>query len=525
MAESVLQRRKCIGCGEPYVLGEDVHLCYEPDDAPTIARFMECDDVVRMIIGPVGSGKSSGCCMEPMRRTLMMPPCADGWRRSRGVIIRNTYGELADTTRRTFEQWFPSTPRGSEGGAYSCVWDENDFSCVIRVDDGADIKVEMEVLFRALDRPEHIKKLLSLELTWAYINECREVPKAVFDMVQTRLDRFPRRADMVTPENPLGEFWSGLWCDTNPCDTDHWIYKLFEEEKPTLDVEIELEDGSKRMLHVRYALFKQPSGLSKEAENRRHLPPGYYEKKMVGKDKDWIDVNIRGQYGFVKEGKPVWPEYGDDRHCKPVAPLPHLPIEIGMDFGLTPAAVLGQRVPGTGQLQIFDELVATRMGAVNFAKELKALINRSYPGREVIGWGDPAGEADSQVDERTPFEVVQEQGLPIDPAPTNDATRRLEAVRGRLTTSTIGGAPAFIVDPRCKILRKALGGAYCLERKQVSGEERFKDKPSKNEFSHVADALQYLCVGGGDDNRAIQGSRRPGKVKVGIKVKRSVKCW
>lgn len=508
----VAQTRQCPGCGETYDPSKHVHVCFDPSDAPTVQRFLECSDFVKGIIGPVGSGKSSGCVMEGYLVTEAMPACLDGVRRSRGVIIRNTYGELKDTTVKTFLAWFPE----AEGPAYSCHLNRQDMSAVVRIGD-----VEMEVLVRALDRPDHVKKLLSMELTWAYINEAREVPKAVFDAVQSRLGRFPRRQDVTTKQNPSGGFRSALWFDSNPCDTDHWMYRLFEEEKPEL--KIQLEDGTTRT--VRYSLFKQPSGLAKNAENLTHLPAGYYQQQMVGKDEDWINVNVRGQYGFVKEGKPVFPEYRDDAHCAPVTPMPHLPIEIGMDFGLTPAAVLGQRPPGVGQLQIFDELVSSDMGAVSFAKELKRLILEKYPGREVHGWGDPAGEGRSQVDERTPFEVVQEAGLPIDPAPTNDVRRRLEAVKGLLMRRTFTGAEAIIIDPRCKVLRKAMGGGYCRARVKVAGEERFKDEPIKNEFSHVADALEYLCVGGGDDDRAIQGARRPGKVKVNIKVIRSVKCW
>ena len=43
--------------------------------------------------------------------------------------------------------------------------------------------VEYEVLFRALDKPQDIKKLLSLELTGGFLNECREIPKQVLDML------------------------------------------------------------------------------------------------------------------------------------------------------------------------------------------------------------------------------------------------------------------------------------------------------------------------------------------------------
>ena len=66
-----------------------------------------------------------------------------------------------------------------------------------------------------------------------------------------------------------------------------------------------------------------------------------------------------------------------------------------------------------------------------------------------------------------------------------------------MTRLTMLGEPGFLLDPKVKVLRKGLAGAYCYKRVQVSGDERFKDTPDKNEYSHVADALQYCLIGGG----------------------------
>jgi hypothetical protein len=432
-------------------------------------------------------------------------------RRGRVVWCGQTYGELADTTKKTFDQWVPNP-------SAICEFNGNEFSAQIRIEGEDGTRVHIEVMFRALDRPDHVKKLLSLELTGAYINEVKEVPKAVFDMLGNRVGRFPSRADVTTKENPTGSYWFGVWCDSNPCDTDHWIYKLFEGG-PVLEREIDLPDN--RKLLVRYELFQQPSGLSPQAENLPFLPDGYYQRQMLGKDEDWINVYVRGLWGFVRVGKPVFPDYNDALHCKVVVPNAMWPILLGMDFGLTPAAVLAQRAPGSGQLQVFDELVSEDLGAVSFARELARKIKAEYPNRPVRGWGDPAGEQRSQVDERTPFEVVQSAGLPVDAAPTNDPRRRQEAVSGLLTRLTMTG-PAIIIDPKARTLRKGFMGGYCRQRVKVSGDERYHDEPVKNAFSHIHDGLQYLCVGEGEDTRAIHGAVHR-KVKVRVKVRRAVK--
>src|SRR5262249_53208896 len=123
--------------------------------APTLAKFHKSNARVRCLVGPYGSGKSSASSMEAFIRAQRQERGPDGKRRTRGVIIRNTYRELEDTTRRTFEEWIP---RGLKA-----EWHEASNSCFIRFND-----VEMEVLFRALDKPQDVAKLLSLEITWAW---------------------------------------------------------------------------------------------------------------------------------------------------------------------------------------------------------------------------------------------------------------------------------------------------------------------------------------------------------------------
>ena len=439
------------------------------DVSPTLQRFAFSDAFVRFVKGPVGSGKSTKCVKELGRRAIRQKPGPDGIRRTRWAVIRNTYSQLRDTTRKTFEQWIPPQ-MGS--------WHEQAFTFTLRAQD-----VEAEILFRALDRPEDVKKLLSLELTGAYVNEVREIPKHVLDILETRVGRYPAKKDG-------GCTWRGVWADTNPPDTDHYLYKIFEELRP---------EG--------FELFRQPGAFDAAAENLENLDPGYYQRISRGKNPDWVKVYIDGEYGYVQDGRPIYPEWKDSLHFDAgVLPFDREPITLGMDFGLTPAAVLCQR-DTDGQVQVFDELVSEDMGAQTFARELATKLKRDYPGRLVVGWGDPAGEQRAQTDERTPFMVVQAAGLPVSPAPTNDFTLRREAVAGMLLRMTMTGRPALVVGPKCQSLRKAMAGGYCYRRLQVAGDEKFADKPDKGRWSHVAEALQYAAVGMGEDRRVVAGGR------------------
>jgi len=44
------------------------------------------------------------------------------------------------------------------------------------------------------------------------------------------------------------------------------------------------------------------------------------------------------------------------------------------------------------------------------------------------------------------------------------------------------------------MIRRGFNGRYQYRRLQVVGEERYKDVPDKNDFSHLHDALQYAAL-------------------------------
>ena len=446
--------------------------------SPTLSQFHLGDGFVRGAMGPIGSGKSVACCIEMFLKACGQEPNKDGKRMTRWAVIRNTYRELEDTTMNTFFDWFPK-----HLGNFRTM--DSKFVLDVPHPDGDGTSVHMEVLFRALDRPNDVKKLLSLELTGAWINEAREIPKPILDMLQGRVGRYPSKRD-------VGPTWWGIIMDTNPCDEDHWWYHTFEEELPD-----------------EWQLFRQPSGKSAEAENIENLPDRYYDRMIPGKDQEWINVYVHGQYGFIQDGKVIFPEYVDHVHCVHDLGLNGYTtaIYLGADFGLTPACVFAQ-VANDGQVQIIDEIVTHDMGAVRFGKRIKSLFTQHYGGLELEGWGDPSGDIRSQTDETTPFQVLRAQDILLRPTYTNDFMIRREAVGNLLSELTMSGRPKLVISPRCRVLRKALAGGYKYRRMDVSGIEKYAEKPDKNHFSHVAEALQYLCLGLGYGRTVTSGKTR-----------------
>lgn len=428
------------------------------------------------------SGKSSGCVIEVGQRGVAQAPGPDGVRRSRWALVRNSYRQLEDTTMRTFAQWFPPERYGE------WIPSKHQFTIKALKAEGDDRGAEIEVLFRALDRPDQVGNLLSLELTGAWLNEAREIPWPIVQAVEGRVGRFPRMQDG-------GPTWFGVMMDTNPPDVDSEWFKFFEETDHSERIEA-LAEVIPGMTVAKYRqLFKQPSGLAPNAENLKHLPAGYYQRLAAGKSDEWVKIYVHGQYGFVMDGMPVWPEYSDSIHCPAdlrAAPKPvhGQPIVRSYDFGLTPACIYSQITP-RGQWIVFDEQVATSMGADQFSDEVLEHSARNYSGFDFLDYGDPAGAERAQTDQRTCFEIMRSKNIAIEPG-LQSPRIRLESVRKPLRT-LVDGRPQFVLHSRCKQLRRGLMGGYHYRRLRISG-ERYTDKPEKNLYSHPCDALGYAAT-------------------------------
>lgn len=436
-------------------------MALEIDYTPTLTmrKFMQSDAKMRVIMGPVGSGKSVGCSFEIIRRASMQQPDSTGRRRSRAAVVRQTARQLQDTTIKTFLDWFPPGVCGQFMRTTKTYF----FS----VGD-----VECEIMFRALDDSDDVANLNSLELTFAWFNECRDIHPDIIDAMSKRLGRYPSKKDG-------GPTWHGMWGDTNPPTIDTWWYYQMEHLDPKDGVSFN-DNG--------WEVFRQPSGRSALAENVENLPEGYYDTQ--GRSDEYVRVYIDGEYGLSSAGQPVYKYFRPDYHMasSPLRPIVNgmRPIVVGMDLGLTPAAVIGQQDP-RGRALVLAEAVSFDMGIQRFVRTmLKPLLFERFAGAPVLVVVDPAGVQRAQTDERSAVDIIKAEGLRVIPAKTNNVSARINAVDEYLMRQ-VDGDPAFLVDPRCSALKAAMLGGY-----------RYKPKGDgvidKNSHSHVAEALQYLML-------------------------------
>ena len=436
------------------------HIDYTPP--PTIKEFIRDyrpgELFMTWIVGPVGSGKTTGIFFKLCYMASLQAKSPDGVRRTRAVIVRNTMPQLKDTTMVSWGYWFKQGQAGT--------WNLTDKIFMLRFGD-----VECEVLFRALDTADDVARVLSLEVSFVLIDEFVEIPRAIIDALSARVGRY-RQPDGTEVSN-----W-GMWGSSNPSTEDNWWHDYLHEKKPS---------------NVKYML--QPSALSDEAENLDNLPGKikYYHSLMEGKSATWINQFIRAEWGFSIAGTPVVTGFDALRHVSRVPLLynPYRPLVVGFDPGLAGSAMVFGQQDEDGNLSILDELVQSNMAADELiTRRLKPRLRERFPQARVIIAPDPAAGFRSNTNKGTVVGVFQKH-FDVVIETNNRLPLRLDAI-SHFTDRQRGKVPALQIDPRCRTLIRAFKGGWrwAIDTKKdiVKGAE-----PDKNQWSHVGDAGGYLC--------------------------------
>ncbi len=472
---------------------------------PVASRFMASAAQVQVLNGPVGSGKTTACLMKGTALAArQMVSTRDSMADARGVrrpvrkfrlcVVRDTYRQLWKTT---LPSWFKRIPR--EIGTFTGA-DNAPASHRLGFQLGDGTMVDFQADFVGIGDNTAEDALRGYEPTAFYLNEADLLARDVFTYAAGRTGRFPDMAEG-------GPSWHGVLMDCNAPELSSWLYRDVFAQPPEALAAMGLE------------LFRQPSGLGPHAENLANLPPGYYTAQARLQPEWYVQRMLEDRPGYSRAGKPIYPEFNDQMHVpdrEPVA-IPELALLIGLDAGLSPAAVIAQRLPGGGWV-ILAELAAEQgTGAVRFAEALAKLLHDRFAAcRTVRAWADPSAQygADKQAGERTWIELVEHHaGIRVDAAPTNALIPRLEAVR-RPLTRLIDGKPAFALAASCMVLREGFNAGYRYRRHGAT--ETFAEEPEKNRYSHPHDALQYVLSAGGEDAEIHDRRGRRGREQLEI---------
>lgn len=444
---------------------------------PVARAFLNDRSLIRGIMGPQGSGKTTALLFDAIACASQMPPGRDGHKHFAGVVIRDTYTNLWATTIRSWNKFFPQTVGAWSGGINRPAVHKLRFDDpVATIGAGAPRYIFVEMHFKALADQSIEDALRGSEFTWAYMNEADRLSEDVLTYLVGRIGRYPGQ-DMFN--NPT-EFFAGIVLDINPPDTDSWIYQRFVERLPPL-----------------HRFFRQPGGRSPGAENLRGLPKTYYPNQIAANAHNpwWIKRMIDGDFGYSREGMPVYEGYDDTKHCsaEPLEPIPGLPLRISFDQGITGPAMLVSQYASIGQLRVLREFCPGRMGAHQFGEQCRQFLNVNFPGFPIhpACAVDPAGQQGAVTEDAHlswSLTVSSAGQFNMVPAETNELDPRIDGVSQMLSTDVRAGVPSLIIDPRCLMLRKGFNSHYRFKKRQ-NGE--FEAKPEKNPWSNPHDALQY----------------------------------
>ena len=135
-----------------------------------LAEFMRSRAYFQVIRGPLGSAKTTTAFAKTLKLFQDQRPDESGVRRSRVAAIRSTYPELTSIlipdVRKLLRPEMGKIVMGHPPQA----------NLAYKLPDGT--SVEAEIIFLAVDRPDDIRKLRGMQLTFCWFNELRFVVNA-----------------------------------------------------------------------------------------------------------------------------------------------------------------------------------------------------------------------------------------------------------------------------------------------------------------------------------------------------------
>lgn len=420
--------------------------------------------------------------MENLKRACQQAQAPNGIRYSRVPIIRATLKQLKDTFLKDCQARLGAIGIGrwKESGSTFYIDFENIYS---------------EWVFIPLEDAREQERLLSMQASWACLNEFTEMKVDILGPITGRLGRYPN--------DPAVGFcsWKGIIGNSNmPMEGSEWHH--FLENLP-----------------ANYQKFQQPSGLAEDAENldnlwqtdeTRQLPLGhpkrvamgraYYDNivQQYGENHPYVIRYVKAEYGPDLSGEAVFKNTFrmnfhtvDETHL-----IPGYPLLIGQDFGRNPWSLICQVNPW-GQLVVHEEVSAYNVGLDKHLDEhLKPVLLNKYLGYKHALIGDPAGLSKDSHSEENSFELLKRHGFAAYPAPTNLIEPRIRSVEALLGKQINGQGGVIINKKGCPMLIQGMAGGYRFMKTKEGGLQ-LKPIPAKNDphgYSHVCDDLQYVSL-------------------------------
>lgn len=397
---------------------------YEP--LPKQVEFHKLNTRYKAFIGGFGSGKTKAGVWEVIDKGMKYP--------KNTILIARKYGtDLRDSTQKMFFDECPPQ--------------------LIREYIKSQRKVvlinDTEIFFRGLD---DLNKVRALNLGMWLIDEASEIQYEIFDMLKgrLRLDTVPRHYGIIV---------------TNPPNTNHWIYKCFVEKQD-----------------------KDYSYVQTSSFDNTFLPKEYLENLMKEYPESWIRRYLKGEFGFVQQGLPVFKGFSEKIHTADLTYIKGKTILRGWDFGWHHPAVVWCQIDMDDRFCVLKENLGAQIYLDEYADKIINISNSSFPGCDFEDFCDPAGLQKTDKATLTSIDILKKKGI-------NPRYKKMPIMSGldliqRKINSLIGEKPGFLVDKKCRFLIEAMIGGYYYEKVEngYGQEQPYKD----GLYEHICDALRYI---------------------------------
>lgn len=238
--------------------------------------------------------------------------------------------------------------------------------------------------------------------------------------------------------------------------------------------------------------FADPGKRSKEWLNAQKAGMPAYEFSREFGDK-WI----------VYEGKPVYgSNFNEDVETGHVITGPIIAgyrsrLISGWDGGPTDlnlAWCLGLAIPQLSRITFIDEYYADDGDIRAFVSIVSDRLKLEWSklGGFSLHFCDPSVETKGGVEKSSLAGEMRKHSLAPQMGELSFSMRRSAVFD--LMTRLVGGRPSWLVHERCELMIEAMKGGYAYPKlTAVSAGGMYGERPIKNKFSHIMNAMEYAC--------------------------------
>src|SRR3990167_5835379 len=394
--------------------------------------------------GGYGAAKTMPACAFGVLLSLMVPG-------NRGIVIRESYPKLHDSTQRVFMETL-------ERGKIKFKGRENRDGWYHRII----LSNKSEVVFR---EAKNLGRFLGPEYGWFLVDEAFEIDKEVFKKLQGRL-RLPAARG----------YHRGMLL-SNPPPHHSWLHEVFGDTPGRFEREVEI-DGKIEVVTFRF--------MKVSTRANPHNPPGYLADILTGLTQDEIARLVDGEYGYTLEGPPVYPMFEHHRHVGLPVVRKIQTLVRAWDFGFRhPACTWHQfwRCRKTNiHWAILDAVDGRMIEALPFADEVLTHTRAAFVGIDSLLIEDCGDRAGAKQSDTGPGPIVQ-----LNQPPHNlsihykvcDVEPGIRMIRDFLRLLPCEcGESRFLVHRKNRYVIEGFQGGYHLKKKPsatVKEEEPYKD--------------------------------------------------